>query len=469
MISLGYATTTCHVAYSCDGDEILETSTGNVQCFGYHSCYQSSITTTGESSILCFGSYSCYQSSYLQIQNTVNQTHYQIACFGLFSCAFVELIYLQFGPVFCYGELSCFNSNIYIGDSGNRYGINIRGDRACVGSILSGGFYNWAYASLSAQNATFISTIDNATFEMYANFAGYGATIICGDELNCYVYCSGNGCNQLTLECAEHNDTCNFIIDCKGAQQSDICPNGYNLDQLSFQVPSLTDVELSSYENSYNPCFSAITNAINCGDSFECEYSNSLIDINAPICCTGNFACINSGNITTIGIKLNLTIIDNTAIRCDGYQSCDEIGGIIMAKNGGNIYFAGRDATHVGGTSIISTSNKYSIICSGSLSCFNGKTFHSAMNLFCTGSTSCYNSIIKNISFVYMYGLESGHSSIMDNIYHSVYCNAYLGCENSVISNVGKNVFGGGYQVLYNSQITNATNVCKRVLYMYNT
>ena len=37
---------------------------------------------------------------------------------------------------------------------------------------------------------------------------------------------------------------CNFNIECKGAKQSDVCRDGYRLDELTSNIPSLIDVEL---------------------------------------------------------------------------------------------------------------------------------------------------------------------------------------------------------------------------------
>lgn len=82
-------------------------------------------------------------------------------------------------------------------------------------------------------------------------------------------------------------------------------------------------MELSNYDNSNRSCYSAITNAINCGDYEECESSDSLMNIEYPICCTARDACYQANNITTSEITLlNSSFIDNTAIRCDWWHSC---------------------------------------------------------------------------------------------------------------------------------------------------
>lgn len=219
---------------------------------------------------------------------------------------------------------------IYIGYSGATDDIRLVGDRSGAFSLLYGAKNNYAYGNLAAQNSTFISTLNSAVFRMYGNYAGYGATILCGDGLSCTVNCyAGTGWNGLTLACENSNeyenenetDTCNFNVNCNGAEKSDVCPDGYWLDDyLTFEVPSLIDAVFSTEENSYDACFSSITNAINCQDYGECKRNSDedLTNIMAPICCTSYEACFNVSSITTNNISLNSSGIYQTAIRCDG-------------------------------------------------------------------------------------------------------------------------------------------------------
>ena len=92
-------------------------------------------------------------------------------------------------------------------------------------------------------------------------------------------------------------DSCTFDVDCTSAEKSDICPNGYEIASF-IELPSLLNVELSTYDNSYNPCFSIITNAINCDDYYECN-GTLFNNEDTPVCCTSFQGCLEAGNITT--------------------------------------------------------------------------------------------------------------------------------------------------------------------------
>lgn len=470
MIAPALATTTCMTAYSCDSDSIADSW---VDCDGYMSCSQTSIAANGNlPSISCYGSYSCYQSGYLKVISTSTDYGGAITCAGLFSCAFVDTIYNYWGSISCRGELSCFNSNVYFGSSSLYKSIYITGDHAFSKSTLLNGYNHRVYASFGAQNATFISTVNNTMFYMFGNYAGYGATIICGSGLDCNIYCSGNGCNELNLICnGTSRFSCNFVVDCSSAQQSNICPNGYTIDQLQFQVPSLMDVKLSTIENSYNACLT--TNAVNCGDFYNSEcVSASGVGVGGAVCCTAWGGCYRSSYpITTRGIALNSnsTVIDQTAIRCDAFQSC--FVAKLTAQDGGNVYLTAWGAGDYSTLKVVETTVEYNIICSGYQSCsqtwvsiVNGfyvrKVLQNALNVICTGSDSCSGADMINIHYAYLYGVSSGELSTIENVFGSVYCSAFTACSNSTIQNVKENVFAGGYKALSFSNISNVTNVC---------
>ena len=81
------------------------------------------------------------------------------------------------------------------------------------------------------------------------------------------------------------------------------------------------------------------------------------------MCCTSSRGCDNATNITTSGIALNSTIIDQTVIRCDGYRSCTNVANSIFAQNGGNIYLAaGWAAYNDVFDSFIKTTDEYIVL-----------------------------------------------------------------------------------------------------------
>ena len=71
-------------------------------------------------------------------------------------------------------------------------------------------------------NSFFVSGSSFVEFYFRGSQSGYNATVICGDGHQCYIFCDGNGCNGLNVEC----NGCILSIDCDDAELSDICPDG---------------------------------------------------------------------------------------------------------------------------------------------------------------------------------------------------------------------------------------------------
>ena len=185
-----------------------------------------------------------------------------------------------------------------------------------------------------------------------------------------------NACEQLTLIC---NNDAICIIDCNFSEYNSVCTESELIPK--YRLPNLVNQTMSNYENSFVSCYSNVTNISQCENFGECEALISIDNTNnqAPICCTAANACKDVTNMTT-EIALNSAVIDNTAIRCDGYISCITVVNII-AKEGGNIYVTG----YVSGYSIdmIQTTLLYDIIVSGFVSCQHSTAFQNVNNVFC--------------------------------------------------------------------------------------
>ena len=152
-----------------------------------------------------------------------------------------------------------------------------RGKHSCSDSTayISNKMYSEAYAS--AQNSTFYSTDEYSNYHFYGPYSGDNATIICGNDHNCFVYCYNNACNNINLIC---NGTCNFTVSCGDTVQSDACPNGKILDETE-NFAFLPKLTLLSFDDIYrnavtSPCYTPITNAFQCDDYLECSDSTSL-------------------------------------------------------------------------------------------------------------------------------------------------------------------------------------------------
>ena len=226
---------------------------------------------------------------------------------------------------------------------------------------------------------------------------------------------------------------------------------GYEISSYAENIPSLKNVDAShsNYANSYVPCIPSATNAINCdGGLLECESQTIESNNGGPVCCTAHESC-HSANISTINVNFSNTLIASTAIRCDGYRSCNDAG-FLHAENGGNIYCSARGGCRYNDG--ISTTMEYDIICNGYGGCHRS-AISIANNLYCGGYDSCTYTTINNVNNVYAYGFRGTRVSVMNNILNNVYCANNFACYSSTISNVTNNIYGEGYQAMYDSVI----------------
>ena len=433
---------------------------------------------TGDGKIYCHGSYSCYNCDSIKSSSTIDWNG--IACYGLFSCSNVSYLLQAYGNILCLGEKSCFGSEIAHTSERVEDGIYCHAFMSCSNTriftqntIYVGGF-------LGASNSIIYTTGD-AILNFIGVSSGLNTKIICHSGTTCTLYCWSNACNNLTIECDE---TCTIEVICSqnGAEQSQLCPNGYNISKdiytntrfglthtLTPSLGNLTHIE-SNVENSYDLCFTMFTspNATNinvhCQDYWECAGSMNISTLESEtggmICCTGYLSCYNLENITTNDIDFwsnSSDINSNIAIRCDGYYSCQDVANT-QAINGGDIHFSG---TRSGGShshGIISTTDDYDIICSGYGSC-EDKSLLNANNIYCFGFWSCDDleniGEISNIqNNVYMYAATASREMHFRNISGNVYCGTYAACYNGDFSNIGGFIYATSYGALYSAQIS---------------
>ena len=222
------ASTYCDNAESCAMSSISESGTDAIYCFGRYSCGEATLISTDQGGIYCSGSYSCYKASI--IQRTTTTQFGWINCDGLFSCAYVEYISTGNSYLDCHGELSCYNSIIYVEDFDKS--LTCLGVRSCANSII----YNEYRVSFSGYYSGYNSTLysnggsggSDIYFYFYGVYSGLNANIICSDDDTCYIYCYGNGCNNITIIC-ENVGMCTLTIYCYYSEMNEICPNGYEL------------------------------------------------------------------------------------------------------------------------------------------------------------------------------------------------------------------------------------------------
>ena len=487
------AQTSCHEIESCIFGSITTSST-SIDCYGHRSCEQAdTITSTGSAAINCYGSYSCQKAG--NISRRSSSLFGYIYCGGLSSCAETDLIINNNGLINCQGEQSCIETKIIVPSLST---LLCNGDRSCAESeIILSGSAVYFYGHLSGFNSILYSNETNMNVYFHGYDSGYNTTIICGDGHTCNIDCNGNACINSRFECINASDatSCTIDIDCTQAQHDEInCPLGYQVNNYDYDSLELDEIEMSSklsllnvtmstWENSYHPCYSS---DVNCGDYQDTQcYTQTVsttVNNTSPICCTGYISCFESDNITA---AINTEDTGNTAIRCDASNSCNRVptGGFVLSKqnSAGNIYSTGFSSigSSVSYQATIETSYDYNIFCTGQLGC-SYQYIRDANNLYCTALNSCQNSpLISDINSVYGYAHGSLQDANIDMIYGNVYCGGYASCQDAMISDihgdvygnnyqalkgsdildVGGNVFGLGYQSLFETTVQNATNV----------
>ena len=305
----------CNDAYECQSLSITSSSGEDIECRGDHSCsYGASITViSADGDIFCQGAYACFAASVLNEEDTTDAG--DIFCSGLYSCANInDYVLIEHGDISCEGEKSCYNGKYNLT---NDCDVFCYGDLSCAESTFYGKVYHSFWGYRSGMNTMLYSTGD-AQYQFLGRDSGFGATIVCNKDDTCRVDCYDNGCQNVTLIC----DNCyTFEVECNyNAEQSDVCPDGENIIDLSpfydeeYNFTNLVNVEMSTIENSIDICSQGLTSNISsntgtdvveCGDYQDSEcYEKQLVNENG-ICCNGYFACREA-------------VLQSDFIRCDG-------------------------------------------------------------------------------------------------------------------------------------------------------
>ena len=231
-------------------------------------------------------------------------------CSGLSSCANAGFLNASF-EIECTGEQSCSNTRLFGNDRDTWQNIECSADQSCSNSMIWWCRNNYINGNLAGKNSQFYSNCGNgfydATYQFYGFESGYNSSIICADGETCHIDCRGNSCSNLIIKCAS-DDTintntnattesplslCTLNINCDYAQYDDHnCPNGYKLPSNINDMPSLINVTMSTWDNSYNSCFAS---NLNCADHYlhyedKCDSADEKLISTAnnpsPLCCT---------------------------------------------------------------------------------------------------------------------------------------------------------------------------------------
>ena len=181
----------CDDAFECTGSQITVDDDDSLQCRGYkaNSGLNSSIVATDDARIFIGGAFGCYKIG------SITSEHY-LYIFGSHGASF--------------GDIDASGAHVYsaAGLSNARFDsrgffISCNGDMSCFGANITYAAVIDAYGSFSLSNAVIDSNGQDLEISFYGFFAGFNSVINCGSGDICNIYCYGNGCYTLTLNCEE--------------------------------------------------------------------------------------------------------------------------------------------------------------------------------------------------------------------------------------------------------------------------
>ena len=260
-------------AFSCTGDSTCANTiineTGSISCFGYKSCdFSTILLREADEAIFCTGHQSCQDS--ISMLNNLGE----IWCGGYRSCQASNQMIAYNNIIYCFGFYSCFSSTIR-----NSNELYCRGFFSCSSTTILGipiinvyGEQSLVGAIVSSQN-----TVNNTmTIYMYGYKGGSGSTITCYDYHTCYLYCLGNGCENVQLRT---NTNSTWVIDCDNTIDK-ICPDGY-------YGPSSNPTTIPTTIPTQMP-IGGINDTIECLYPYQCQNEQF---IGKSINCDGYYSC----------------------------------------------------------------------------------------------------------------------------------------------------------------------------------
>ena len=402
----------------------------SVNCFGASTCRSSKIQCDA---LVCYGDSSC-QKLELQARN-------QTFCDGYGSCMNGSLS--TNSGIQCSTDSSCSNSNISFDintNNNNDYNMNPIPSFGCSAfkscnniTIWSESTYSSFYYSnirritgsnygvFSGFNSSIYSNGNDVVLTLNGYYSGYGLTIHCTNKYDtCSIYCYGNACVGLTLDCGSDTQCTQSCKDSSCIEYDSFDNNDLQSDSMVYQINSeigvfdtqyniLPTAAQSSYINIVESDSICTDEKYTFADAFAVTPTNIILDSNASkttdICCLAGFSCFGK-NIQNTNSYNYITL----NVYCTGLASCNQL----QLTNASNIYALGIYA-----------------LWSGTVSNFNGI-------IMCNSVQAC------------------NHTTLTDG--KLLACMAYQACANSTIKNVDI-IIGIGYQALFNATIINATKV----------
>ena len=465
------------------------------ECSGFDACNNQTIT---DNVIFCESAKSC--------DNSIFKNVIEMNCGGDSTCTNSKNISVIYSGspsnalvscVFCAAFNTCANSNIYAqqclyfhgSNSGNGSAISFA---TTPGVFATQGLYSFANGTIKSRdssievntgpkkittntksvvisasgsfdmyNGNIISNGNDLLIYLYGYYSGYGLTVDCSEQQDkCIIYCAGNSCVNLTLNCYytsyvnsnpfyyqgecyaecldEDDELCQYSLD-----SSNIDYNKF--DDIAFRINNLiSNISNNNYsimpgdiyENSKHVDYYSDTDSV-CdlkmfNPSSHDGYSFTLIDgINDTFCFLGMSSFYRStvSESSSSGADTQHVRDSSCNVYCNGYQSCITSTFGLTSKTC-DIYARGYDT--MSGSSI---SYANMISCEAELACERTTISHSRL-LLCLGDLSCTQNQISNTGIIIATGTLALEQSTIT-------------CNNSVIYLLGYQA-GKFLEILFN-------------------
>lgn len=439
-----YGEKECFEAYSCANETIIA-NTQDLECFGKASCINSpNITSIGFSASSgfqggCQGLRSCQNAkSYTNLAGDQDID-------GFLALSWSQSIDTQSSVFECEGEASCYNVGTIHSDI-----CTCKGFRSCdnvntiksstittkgVLSLHNSNLYNRNYNSY--ENAT--NTILNVTMKGF--FAGYNASVYCGNGATCEVHCHDNACENLNYFCDknEHESTdCNVTCDAKNGV---VCPNGWKdgvfinnsmveQDWLDYNSKNSYSGDNDNYDSNLFRLFVNICNILFGNEEMVANYCfreytkvtensddcGNLTNVNPKYICDDSEICQN--NFYNLTSNLNFTGGNNTnTLCCNGYRSCASTS--IVVKYDSYSY------SYSGTSYDFDYDTKKSIYINGGYGCrFCKMQVNCETDIWCRSHYGCRSSSINQ---------ENSTLTITQRSFNKLLCTGAISCHNAAI------------------------------------
>ena len=465
------------------------------ECHGYESCISTNFSIDGY--LVCRGGLSCFGAKLVSslVTEKYSDQGWGSECTGYGSCAMASQ-YESGNDLLCYSPFSCLNINtkncslLYPGSTM----IRMNGAQSFINSLFkSNNSYSGSvesntrnvkieiYGSFASYSSILYSNGNNLDIFIGGYYSGYGLIINCdGNSANgnrgddCYIFCYGNGCVNITLNCC---DNCQCSTSCSAESNDCVISQSEGSgtsDESEYKYDAMVDV-INGFIHKHDEDYSLLMqNLVLANNAENRNYVYNRIGKFNQTFCDSLYITDTSSDNSRRKLGLNGTTSNkNGNLCCLGINACwhnefyIESGSTMSENHFGNLYCLGMWSCYYL-TINNSSKNVYSMaeyaaiysdiqfigmaLCSARKSCSNS-TMKNGDLIVCDGAESCTNSNIINVTRIVALGWLSLANAMVDAAVDS---NIYLLSYNAGKGLIIKDTFSNS-----NHNSSNITVYCQ--------